>query len=61
MRAPSKERVAKELAEEVTNIVVGAVEALEEGQSTALARSRLKEVSRKLTQLEFEYRGGCSW
>lgn len=59
--AVPKELIAKELTQEVTEIVSCAIQALEKGQSTAYARSQLREVVRKLLELEFEYRGGCSW
>jgi len=58
MAAVSKER---ELEREATRIISEAIRALEKGQSTAYARSQLRELSRRLTELEFEYRGGCSW
>lgn len=57
----SKEQVAKKLERDVVEIVSDAIRALEMNQSTAYARSQLKEVERRLKQLEFEYRGGCSW
>lgn len=61
MRVASREQAVKELKDEVTEIITGAVQALERGQTTSYARSRLREVERRLTELEFEYRGGCSW
>jgi len=61
MSVQSKDEVVKRLTQEVTDIIIDAVEALEQGQSTAYARSRLREISRRLTELEFEFRGGCSW
>jgi hypothetical protein len=61
MAAASKEQFEKSLKQEVTDIIEDAVKALKSGQSTAYARSRLREVSRRLTELEHEYKGGCSW
>jgi hypothetical protein len=57
----SEKPIAKELKEEVTEIINGAIRALEAGHSTTLARSQLKEVSRRLLELEFEFKGGCNW
>jgi hypothetical protein len=61
MRAVYRDQIVKELTQEVTEIVWNAVQALEAGQSTALARLQLKEVCRRLSALEWEYRGGCNW
>ena len=61
MRAQFDSPVAKQLKSEVVEIIDSAIRALEAGQSTALARNQLREVSRRLTELELEYRGGCSW
>lgn len=57
----SKDALAKELKREVGDIITCAFEALEKRQSTRYARAQLREVERKLKQLEFEYQGGCSW
>jgi hypothetical protein len=61
MRVRSEKPIARELREKVADIIEDAIRALEAGQSTALARSQLREVSRKLSELEFEYKGGCYW
>lgn len=61
MHVQSEKPIAKELKEEVTEIIDCAIRALEAGQSTVLARSQLREVGRKLTELEFEFKGGCNW
>lgn len=57
----TKEQIKKQLQDEVKEIIASALRALENGQSTRLARSQLKEVGRKLKSLEFEFRGGCEW
>jgi hypothetical protein len=57
----SKDALAKELKREVGDIITGAFEALEKRQSTRYARAQLREVERKLKELEFEFSGGCSW
>lgn len=49
------------LSEEALRIIDDAKRALEAGQSTALARSELQELSRKLAELEDEFEGYCRW
>jgi len=61
MRVQSEKKISKQLKEECADIIESAFRALEAGQSTALAQQQLREVSKRLTDLEFEYKGGCSW
>ena len=61
MHVKHKDQITEALVQEVTEIIVAAIQALEKGQSTAYARTQLKEVARRLQELEFEFRGGCSW
>lgn len=60
MHARSEE-IRKELQREAKDAVNDAMRALENGQSTDYAQSRLKEIGNRLRLLEDEYRGGCSW
>ena len=61
MAVATKEQFEKSLKLEVADIIEDAVKALKAGQSTAYARSRLKEINRRLQELEFEFKGGCVW
>lgn len=61
MPVASKEQIRKQLKQEVSEIITDAIRALEKGQSTTYARTRLQDIERRLIQLEFEYKGGCLW
>jgi hypothetical protein len=59
--ARTRDQLTAELTAEVVEIVHGAVDALMTGRSTADVRSQLREMSRRITELEFEFKGGCRW
>jgi group I intron endonuclease len=61
MRRPTKDQIQRQLQIQVKDIIDDAVRALEQNQSTRLARSQLREIERRLKLLEFEFKGGCSW
>lgn len=58
--SPRIETIFKELARESVAAVQQALDSLERGGNTEEARSKLREISRKLAQIECEYLG-CGW
>jgi hypothetical protein len=60
MASPRTQRIFTELAQESVHVIQQALESLEHGGDTTTARSKLREIARRLTELEWEYRG-CGW
>jgi hypothetical protein len=58
--SPKTRKIFTELAQESVQVIQQALDSLERGGDTTTARSKLREIARKLTQIEWEYRG-CGW
>jgi group I intron endonuclease len=57
----TRDQVANELAQEAAQIVLAAVNEIKAGRSITSVKYQLREIARKLTELEWNLRGGCSW
>jgi hypothetical protein len=60
MASPRTRRIFKELAQESVQVIQQALDSLERGGDTTTARSKLREIARKLTEIEWEYKA-CGW
>ncbi len=60
MTNPTMKPQFVQLARECVSAIQSAYESLENGGDVHQARSKLKDIARKLTDLEWEYRG-CTW
>ncbi len=60
MPTPRARKAFIEIARESVQAVQDAFDSLERGGDTEAARSRLKEVQRKLKEMEWQYKG-CDW
>jgi hypothetical protein len=60
MASPKTQRIFTELARDAVQVIQQALDSLERGGDTTTAKSKLREIARKLTEIEWEYKG-CGW